>query len=370
MCWKKNLKTTKKAIIFYGGFLYKAGGVTVHAKTLSNELVKMGWHVSIISLESLPIWCRYIPHLTEKLINLLRNPLGFLYKGYVTRFLYQLFFDSKVDARIFEDIYIAWNSETSSVVVLHAAWSDNLQSFVIGANLQNKLRKAEASLLNKLEHPIVTVSQPYLKYLTEEHFAKYSLRKIDVIELGLDQSNFPAQKSDEQNRKSIVYCGTLEARKNLFFLLEVFKKLSQIDPEFKLTIIGEGPDKESLLMFANANKNLKINFLGRLSHEKVLIELTRHGIYIHTSLKESFSYSLLEAKLSGLKTCAYSGLEVPSAFIDAAVGSFEIDDWCNSILGINWKADKFDSAYYSAGRMTISTLKLLRPSVALTHCNI
>ena len=367
MCSKRNVIIARNAVIYYGGFLHKAGGVTVHAKTLASELRKMGWNVSIISLESLPIWCRYIPHLTEKLINLLRKPLGFLYKGYITRFLYKLFFDSQVDVRIFEDIYIAWNSKTPSVVVLHAAWSDNLQSFVIGPERQSQLKKSEVSLINKLEHPIVTVSQPYLKYLTEVHFARYSLRVIEVIELGLDQSNFPTPTNVDSNRKSIVYCGALSARKNVFFLLDVFKKLSEIDPEYKLTIIGEGPDKYSLLRFANENVNLQINFLGRLSHEKVLMELPRHGIYIHTSLKESFSYSLLEAKLSGLKTCAYSGLEVPGAFVDVAVDVFEVDDWCNSILGINWKADKFDSAYYSAKRMTISTLNLLESHVPRPH---
>jgi glycosyltransferase involved in cell wall biosynthesis len=367
MCSKKNVITTRNVVIYYGGFLDKAGGVTVHAKTLASELRKMGFNVLIISLESLPIWFRYVPHLTEKLINLLRKPLGFLYKGYVTRFLYKLFFDRQVDVRIFEDIYIAWNSKIPSVVVLHATWSDNLQSFVIGPEQQSQLKFFEASLINKLKHPIVTVSQPYLKYLTEVHFAKFSLREIEVIELGLDQSNFPPPTNINCNRKSIIYCGALEARKNVFFLLNVFKKLSKIDPEYKLTIVGEGPDKYSLLRFANENANLQINFLGRLSHDKVLMELPRHGIYIHTSLKESFSYSLLEAKLSGLKTCAYSGLEVPDAFVDVAVDAFEVDDWCNSILGINWKVDQFDSAYYSAERMTVSTLNLLQSQVPRTH---
>lgn len=360
---------TNSAIIYYGGFLHKSGGVTVHARTLDRQLRKMGWNVLIVSLESLPVWCRYIPHLTEKLINLLRKPLGFLYKGYVTRFLYKLLFDIQADVRIFEDIYVAWNSGIPSVVVLHAAWSDNLQSFVISPTLQHQLRKAEVSLINKLEHPVVTVSQPYLKYLTEKHFAKYLLRKIDVIELGLEQSNFPAPISAKIDRRSIVYCGTLEARKNIFFLMEVFKKLSKIDPKFKLCIIGDGPDKESLFRFAADNSSLQISFLGKLSHEQVLTELPRHGIYVHTSVKESFSYSLLEAKLSGLITCAHSGLEVPMDFVDVAVGTFEVDDWCNSILGINWKADKFDSAFYSAERMTISTLEsaLHQPHFLRTH---
>jgi phosphatidylinositol glycan class A protein len=364
---KRILISDKKAIIYYGGFLYKAGGVTVHARTLNTELHKMGWNVAIISLEDLPIWCRYIPHLTEKFINIFCTPFGFLYKGYVTRFLYKLFFDRQVELRIFEDIYLAWNSKIPSVIFLHAVWSDNLQSFVIDPDLINELKKVESILLNKIDHPIVTVSQPYLQYLIQTHFKKYLLPKIHVIELGLNQSNFIFSKSIQLNKKSIVYCGALEARKNVLFLMMVFKEISKLDPNFRLTIIGEGPERESLLRFASSNKNLNISFLGKLSHEKVLAELSSHGIYIHTSIKESFSYSLLEAKLSGLKTVAYSGLEVPSAFIDNAVDTFEIDDWCSAILGINWEADKFDSTHYSAERMTNSILQLLQLSVPSTH---
>jgi glycosyltransferase involved in cell wall biosynthesis len=367
MLSKRSLMRKKNIVIYYGGFLHKAGGVTVHAKTLDCELRKMGWDVSIISLENLPIFCRYIPHLTENLINIFCRPVGYLYKGYVTKFLYKLFFNTLADVRVFEDIYLAWNSKIPSVVFLHAVWSDNLQSFVIGANLLNKLKKTEVSLINKLEHPIVTVSEPYLKYLTTVHFAKYSLKEIKLVELGLDQLNFKDSKNIESNRKSIVYCGALEARKNVLFLMMVFKKINETDSDFKLTIIGEGPDRESLNKFANQNINLNINFLGRLSHEKVLAELPSHGIYIHTSTKESFSYALLEAKLSGLKTVAHSGLEVPSAFIDFAVDSFEVDEWCKTILGIDWKAHKFDSAYYSAERMTISTLNLLQLSNSPTY---
>ena len=364
---KRTVITERNAVIYYGGFLQKAGGVTVHVKTIECELRKMGWNVSVISLESLPMWCRYIPHLTEKLINIFFRPLGFLFKGYITRFLYKLFFNTQVELRIFEDIYLAWNSKIPSAVFLHAVWSDNLQSFQINKILLNKLKNAEVSLINKLEHPIITVSKPYLQYLTKVHFSDYSFREIHVIELGLDQSNFKVSQSIKNNRKSIVYCGALEARKNVLFLLKVFKRISEIDSDFQLTIIGTGPERESLLKYANDNINLNINFLGRLSHENVLTELPRHGIYIHTSVKESFSYSLLEAKLSGLKTVAHSGLEVPCAFIDFAVDTFEIDDWCSSILGIDWTVDKFEPAYFSAKRMTISTLNLLQLSVPRTN---
>ena len=49
--------------------------------------------------------------------------------------------------------------------------------------------------------------------------------------------------------------------------------------------------------------------LGRLDHDSVIEEASSAAlIYLHTSVKESFSFALLEAKLAGLSTCAYQGL--------------------------------------------------------------
>lgn len=344
------------AIIYYAGFV-RFGGVFSHVRAIEGELRKIGWNVVVITLDNLPIWCRYAPHLIEKVVNFVNRPLGFLYKDRTTRLLYKLFFDKKVDVRIFEDIYIGWNSEIPSIAILHAVWSDNLQSYPVSTKQQNKLKRHEARIIESLNHPVATVSYPYLKYITEEHFAGCLSKKIEVVELGIDQSNFQKNKND--NKKSIVYVGALEARKNISFLLEVFKKLGEIDHDYKLTIIGDGPERKSLTNFVK-NNELKVGFLGTLSHEKVVSELHRHGIYLHTSVKESFSYSLLEAKLAGLKTCAYDKLQVPGEFIDVGISTFNLDEWCNGILNINWIPDRFNADNYTVEKMTLLTLKLAR----------
>lgn len=333
------------------------GGVFSHVRAIERELRNTGWNVVVITLDSLPIWCRYVPHLIEKLVNFLNRPLGFLYKGRVTRLLYKLFFDKKADVRIFEDIYIAWNSEIPSITILHAVWSDNLQSNPVSTKQQNKLKMHEARIIESINHPVATVSYPYLKYITEEHFERCLSKKIEVVELGIDQSNFLKIKSD--NKKSIVYVGALEARKNILFLLEVFKKLSETDPDYKLTIVGDGPERKKLADFVKSN-GLAVDFLGTLSHEKVVSELHRHGIYLHTSVKESFSYSLLEAKLAGLETCAYDKLQVPGEFIDVAISTFNVDEWCNGILNIDWTPNKFNADDYTTEKMALLTLKLVR----------
>lgn len=347
----------KTAAIYYGGFLDKAGGVTSHVGALERELLRQKWSVVVISLESLPILCRYIPHVVEKLFNLVNKPIGFLYKGIITRVLFKIFLSKRTDVCIFEDIYIAWDSQIPSVTVLHAVWSDNLQSYFVSTKRLNKLKAYEVELINSLDHPIVTVSYPYLEYIQREHFRGLLSKEIGVVELGIDQSCF--HELIEINKKSIVYCGALEARKNILFLLEIFKKLSDINPDYKLTIIGDGPERQKLAKFVKVN-GLSVSFLGRLSHEKVVSELRKHGIYLHTSVKESFSYSLLEAKLAGLKTCAYDKLQVPDEFIDVSISAFNVDEWCNGILNIDWTPKIFNAENYTIEKMASSTLRFAR----------
>jgi len=342
------------AIIYYAGFV-RFGGVFSHVRALEGELCKLGWNVDVITLDKLPIWCRYVPHLIEKVVNFVNRPLGYLYKDRTTRLLYKLFFDKKAEVRIFEDIYIGWNSEIPSIAILHAVWSDNLQSHPVSVKQQNKLKRHEVRIIESLNCPIATVSYPYLKYIAEEHFAGCLSKNIKVIELGIDQSNF--QKGEIDNKKSIVYVGALEARKNVSFLLEVFKELCKTDHDYKLTIIGDGPERKNLANFVK-NNELNVNFLGALSHEKVVSELHRHGIYLHTSVKESFSYSLLEAKLAGLKTCAYDKLQVPSEFVDVRIKTYIADEWCSGILNIDWTPQKFNADNYTTERMALLTLRL------------
>lgn len=341
------------AFIYYGGFA-RFGGVISHARAVEGALHKMGWNVVLISLDSLPIWCRYIPHAVEKIVNFINRPLGFYYKGLITKFLYRAFFDKSAQLRIYEDIYLSWNSSIPSITVMHAIWSDNLQAFLVN-NLQlEKLISKEISAINTISHPVVTVSDPYATYLKNEHFAGQLNKNIDVIELGVNQFEF--KKNTSSNPYSIIYTGSLEARKNVFFLLVVFKKLKKANPSYTLTIIGDGPDRSELQKFA-FNNSLDVKFLGAISRSEVINELANHRLYMHTSTKESFSYSLLEAKLAGLKTIACDKLQVPSDFIDIGIEDFVADDWCRMILNSNYSNNAFDKNKYTVEKMTISTIK-------------
>lgn len=325
---------------------------------LRAELERAGWAVQLITLECLPLPLRFLPHIVGRALNWLVPPLGFYYKDRLARFLYRRLFDYDASLRIFEDIYLSWNSSVPSVTVLHAVWSDNLQSISAKAPTVDRLVSAEERSIDSITHPIITVSDKYRDFLVKTHSGSRRLPDVAVVPLGLDLNEFDIADHAERSAKSLVFCGSLERRKNLRFLLEVFRHLHKADGNYRLTIIGDGPDLPELERYVSQHA-LPVTFRGRLRRKDVITELRRHTVYVHPSVKESFSFALLEAKMTGLKTVAHEKLEVPAEFIDVPVESFEIADWHAAVLNADDAVSKkVDPDTYSSRRMMLDTLRL------------
>lgn len=347
-------KQARVAIIYYGGFRGRAGGAFSHVSGLERGLSARGWNVRVIALDDLPWWCRYVPHFVERLLNTADAPMGFWAKGRVTRRFYRWFFDDEADLRVFEDIYLSWATPTPSVTLLHAVWSDNLQAFSLSASRVAKLRAKEATCIDAIPHEVLTVSSPYAEYLRHDHFQGRLAKPLRVVELGMDQGAFHAPAS--RRPRSLVTVGSLEPRKNLTFLIDVFKIVHDHDPTFTLTIVGDGPDRKELETHAKG-LGLPVAFTGRLPRDGVIRELLAHETYVHTSTKESFSFALLEAKLAGLRTCAYARLQVPQEFIDQGIDGFDPLDWARGILTVDKKGGGFTPERFTIERMTSETLR-------------
>lgn len=345
---------SKKVNIYYPGFKHRVGGAYIHVVNLSKGLEELGYDVRVITLDSLPMILRYLPHLVQKIGNTINFPFGFVYKGKTIKFFYKLFFQNSSDIEVFEDIYIYWNTKKKSIVFMHAPWSDNLQAFNVDELQREKLEKEESKIINDMETNIVTVSEPYKDFIVYRLKSAGLQKRIDVIELGVDINKF--LPNENFHKYSIVFVGLLEARKNIKFLLEVFKKLHMSDKRYTLSIVGDGPQKKELMTFVSEKQIDKVHFLGRLSHDEVLQEIPKHHYYMHTSTKESFSYSLLEAKLSGLITIAHSGLEVPSEFIDIKVDKFDVNEWVDKIDHFEQLETVFDKNKFSYQIMTKNIL--------------
>ncbi len=131
-------------------------------------------------------------------------------------------------------------------------------------------------------------------------------QKIGVIHNGVDIQEFqPKNKIGQDNIFRLVCISRLTQRKGIEYLIEAVSLLSEKYPDIKLILAGEGDAKKELEEKAQklALKN-KIEFLGRVPHEKVATIYATSDVFVLPSLNEGMSNTMLEALASGLPLIA------------------------------------------------------------------
>ncbi|MBW4664652.1 MAG: glycosyltransferase family 4 protein [Chroococcus sp. CMT-3BRIN-NPC107] len=129
---------------------------------------------------------------------------------------------------------------------------------------------------------------------------------VAVIPNGVDVQRYSpgasAIKAEFNAERLFVYQGRLAAEKNVEALLRAWKQ-SEMKPDSKLLIVGDGPLTSSLKPFYGSDRG--IIWLGFVADEKRRIEILRGAdVFILPSLVEGLSLSLLEAMACGLACLA------------------------------------------------------------------
>jgi phosphatidyl-myo-inositol alpha-mannosyltransferase len=121
---------------------------------------------------------------------------------------------------------------------------------------------------------------------------------IDVPN-GVSVSDFtPSNKRDPN---MILYVGRLEKRKGPKYLIEAFAEVSNMHPDARLVIVGDGHDREKLHELANEmGVSEKIEFKGFVSQEEKIGLLRKAALACYPAIYgESFGIVLLEAMATG-----------------------------------------------------------------------
>ena len=122
----------------------------------------------------------------------------------------------------------------------------------------------------------------------------------------------------------IISVGRLEKQKNYEELINLFE-----DSEFEINIVGSGTKKHSLIKLAQ-QKNVKVNFLGRLENEDLQKVYDNYLFFVTTSKFEGNPKSVLEAMSRGCIVIA-SNIENHSELITNEQNGYLIPDNCISL---------------------------------------
>lgn len=138
---------------------------------------------------------------------------------------------------------------------------------------------------------------------------------------------------------TLISVARLSQEKGLNHMLLIMSQLLQVFTRFKLIIVGDGPEKDNLVSFANElSLSNHVNFLGFRNDIKDLLD--RSDIFISTSLGEGLPYSILEAMAQSLPIVA-SNVPGNTDLINDDTGFlFDLEDYnhaVNLILKIIYK---------------------------------
>jgi colanic acid/amylovoran biosynthesis glycosyltransferase len=135
-------------------------------------------------------------------------------------------------------------------------------------------------------------------------------QKLEQITYGVDTDLF-CPPIEDQTRENFIACGRFVAKKSPFTTIRAFAKVVEIQPNAKLTFIGDGEllnDAISLAKELNLQEN--IDFKGVINPSEVAAELQKHAIFVQHSIRtdqndsEGTPLSILEAAACGLAIVA------------------------------------------------------------------
>lgn len=177
----------------------------------------------------------------------------------------------------------------------------------------NSLRKA----LKNINYLI-----PPSLYLTRDYENFFETEKVKVVYIPQTISHLPAF-TNKCNNKNIIAVGRLVKEKGFLDLIEIMKLIVQKNNKIKLTIVGDGKQKNQILNLIKKYKLTKnVILTGFLNSKDLEKEYKKSSLFVMTSLEESFGLVLLEAMSFGIPCFAF----------DDALGAKEIINNKNGLL--------------------------------------
>lgn len=182
--------------------------------------------------------------------------------------------------------------EITTTVTLHGS------SFFYNTRTKNG-RKQIARVFNTIDN-IVCVSDK-IKRMAQE----FNTEKVKLIYNGVKQYNF---KEKEKDKNRIISVGMLYFEKKQDITIKAIGRLTKKYPKLKLTIVGDGEERENLERLVNdLGLSNSVEFMGHIKNDEVMELMSKSYIFIMPSINEGFGIVYLEAMKAGCITIGTKG---------------------------------------------------------------
>jgi glycosyltransferase involved in cell wall biosynthesis len=189
-------------------------------------------------------------------------------------------------------VLTSWYHQRPIVVTLHGSDTFYLGRSVIG-RLFNRLF---ISRCNR----VLVISQSLANSITAQGVPSELVR---ILPEGINIGQFKPPEGDHE--PFVLFCGSLIPRKGVNFLLNAMVTVFAQYPNYRLVVIGPGPEQDNLKRQAqDLCISDKVVFIGPQSPQEVQTWMQRAKVFVLPSLEEGQGIVILEAQASGTPVVA------------------------------------------------------------------
>jgi len=306
-------------------------GVQTHFRTFAAYLGETGRQCELITPYNAPLWLVYPAFGLRTLVNFFNGALGVWWYRYWHAFFLQMALTRRLKSGAACVVYaqcplsaqaalkarVSKDQRVVMVVHFNISQADEWTGKGLiphGGRLYRAIQAVEAEVLPQLDG-LVFVSE----FMRRELGARIpAITNVDAVVV----PNFlpdPGVVDADTAVHDLINIGTLEARKNQQYLLEIVAALRDMGWPMTLTLVGDGPDRMALEATARTlNLGELVRFAGFVRNGADQIGL--HRACIHVATMENLPLTLLEAMARGRPVFAAPVGGVPEVLGDGAAG--------------------------------------------------
>lgn len=243
---------------------------------------------------------------------------------------------------------IVRNTGIPHVHTYHTMYEDYLKYLWNGRILTKGMAGKLTSILLNTMNAVIAPTEKVKNYLVDHGVEK----NIYVIPTGIDISKFKVRLSEDEKRNLLskyniryknilVYIGRVAEEKNIEEIMNYFSKLSKVNKDICLMIVGGGPYLTNLKKLAD-DLELKdrIVFTGMISSNEIYKYYQLGDVFVMASTSETQGLTYIEALSSGVPVVCRNDACVKNLIVDGENGfKYENDEdfikYINYVLSYN-----------------------------------
>lgn len=163
-------------------------------------------------------------------------------------------------------------------------------------------------------------------YKARQYLQRKGFQRVRVIPVGVTMSLFFPGSREDTETSELLTVGNLIPLKNYSLLLDVFRQLSNMKPNVRLTIIGTGPEQTRIINYLKQYGLMdRVEMIKKVPNNKLQHYYSRANIFLLFSKVEVFGMVMLEAMACG---CPVVATPLPGAIdvISDGVNGYIVDE--------------------------------------------